>query len=103
VDTLDRHTMAGVFETEDGTQYDIDDLERKEKCDFCGKLGEVPDEDGFLDGQLPSISGEGYAGDRGAACRECLINGLDEEQLNEVIGSQEEIVQEMEEETVELS
>lgn len=95
--------MAGVYETEDGEQYDMDDLERKEKCDFCGVLGEVPDEDGFLDGQLPNISGEGYAGDRGAICRECLIEGVSKEELDEVIGSKKEIAEEISEESVELS
>lgn len=94
--------MTGVFQTKDGTQYNIDELERKEKCEFCGKLGDVPGEDGFIDGNLPSISGEGYPGGRGAVCRQCLIEGLDKEKLDEVIGSKEEIAEKIAEETAEL-
>jgi len=95
--------MTAIYETEDGEQIPADDVERKEKCDFCGKLGEMPDEDGFLDGQLINISGEGYAGDRADTCRECLVNGIPQDELDEAIGSKEEIKQEMQEETVELS
>jgi len=95
--------MAGVYETKDGEQYDMDDLERKEKCDFCGELGTIPDGDDFLDGELPSISGESHHGDRGAICRDCLEEGVSKEQIDEVIGSEDEIREELAEREVELA
>lgn len=85
--------MTGIYETEDGQQFKTDNLKRKSKCDFCGKLGAIPDGDDFIDGDLPSISGEGINGDRADICRNCLVDGVTKEQLNEEIGSPEELKQ----------
>jgi len=93
--------MTGVFETEDGTQYHSDNLERKEKCDFCGKLGGVPDDDEFIDGKLPSLHNEDH--DYTDICRECLVKGISKEKLEEELGSREEIIKEKQERQVELS
>lgn len=97
--------MTGVYRTQDGKEYSVEKTERIEKCDFCGKLGEIEGEDGFIDGDLPGITGETFKGDRGDICRDCLVNGVSEEQLNKVIGDKQEINEEMREhrkESVEL-
>lgn len=85
-------TMAAIYETDDGTQFDTDNVKRKEKCDFCGKLGDIDDgEDNFNQGELPSLHGEGINGDYANICRECLKNGVSEEDINEAIGDPEEL------------
>lgn len=97
--------MTGVYRTQDGKEYSVEETERIEKCDFCGKLGDIQGDDGFLDGDLPGISGETFKGDRGDICRQCLTEGVDQEKLDEVIGDKEEIREEIRkerEESVEL-
>jgi len=86
--------MTAIYETDEGVHYHTDELKRKEKCDFCGKLGEIPHKADYIDGTLPHISGEGANSDRGSICRECLTEGVNEDKLNEVIGSEEELKQE---------
>lgn len=88
-----------VYVTEDGKKYDYENLERKEKCTFCGELGDVPGEDELLDGQLPSLHGEPVNGSYANICRNCLQEGVSKEALNEAIGAEEE----MQEKEVELS
>lgn len=93
--------MTGVFETDDGTQYHTDELERKEKCDFCGKLGEVQGEDDFIDGQLLSLMNESH--DSADICRNCIVEGVDQDKLQEELSTKEEILKERQEREVELS
>lgn len=86
-----------VYITDDGQQFNAEDVERRQKCDFCGELGTVNGE--LIDGDLPSVHGEGVNGDFANICRNCLIEGVDAEALNENIGDPEEL----QEEEVELS
>jgi len=95
--------MTGVYETDDGQTFDTDEVQRKSRCDFCGQLGNVPDGDDFIDGDLPSLSGEGIHGDRADICRGCLLEGVSEEDLNEELGSVQEIREEAQSEEVELA
>jgi len=92
-DSYDR-TMASIYETDDGQEFHADDVKRKSKCDFCGRTGEIPDGDDFIDGDLPSLHGEGINGDYTDICRTCLKEGVSEEDLNENIGSPEELREE---------
>jgi len=83
--------MTGIYETEDGKEYETDELKRKSKCDFCGETGEIPDGDDFIDGDLPSLHGEGINGDYADICRKCLVEGVSEKDLNNEIGDPEEL------------
>lgn len=77
--------MTGVYVHEDGTEFQADKIERKDKCFICGGLGETKSDDGFIDGTLPSISDGDYS-DTETICRECLKGEITEEQLQEAIG-----------------
>lgn len=77
--------MTSVYVKEDGEVFNKDEIQRKDKCFICGKLGENKTEDGFIDGALPTISNETVSSHTDV-CRECLKNGLTEEQLDEAFG-----------------
>jgi len=77
--------MTFVYVKEDGEVFSNDEIQRKDMCFICGRLGETEDEDGFIDGALPSISDETIS-NREDVCRECLKEGLTEEQIQEAIG-----------------
>jgi hypothetical protein len=74
--------MTSVYVKEDGEVFSKDEIQRKDMCFICGRLGETEDEDGFIDGGLPTISNETVSS-RADVCRECLKDGLTEEQLEE--------------------
>jgi len=81
-----------VYITEDGQQFDYENLERKEKCSFCGELGGFNHEDvSYVDGEMPSLHGEGPNGDYANICRQCLQQGVSKEEIDNAIGSREEL------------
>lgn len=91
--------MTAIYETKDGQQFEHENITRKEKCDFCNDVtGDISDGDQFIQGSLPRLSSEGHLGDSAEICRNCLIEGVTKDQLNEELGSKEEL----QEETVEL-
>jgi len=77
--------MTFVYVNEDGEVFSNDEIQRKDMCFICGRLGETEDEDAFIDGALPTISDETVSS-RADVCRECLKDGLTEEQLDEAFG-----------------
>ena len=83
--------MTAIYETKDGQEFEAEDVKRKSKCDFCGETGNIPDGDDFIDGDLPSLHGEGIKGDYADICRNCLINGVSEKDLENEIGDPEEL------------
>jgi len=91
--------MTGIFETPDGETYDTDELQRKEECDFCGTLGEISGDDGFIDGQLLRLSNEDH--DSVDICRDCVVEGVQRETLEKHLKTKQEILEERD--TVELS
>jgi len=77
--------MTSVYVKEDGQVFSKDEIQRKDMCFICGKLGKDVTDDGFVEGALPTISDETVSS-RADVCRECLKNGLSEEQLEEAFG-----------------
>jgi len=77
--------MTFVYVNEDGEVFSNDEIQRKDRCFICGRLGETEDEDAFIEGALPTISDETVSS-RADVCRECLKDGLTEEQLDEAFG-----------------
>jgi len=77
--------MTSVYQKKDGEVFNKDEIQRKDACFICGKLGEEEDEDGFMDGTLPTIS-SGDHSESEDVCRDCLNKGLTESQIFGAIG-----------------
>jgi len=82
--------MSNIIQTENGETYDSDNVKNMQKCDVCGKLADTTGEDGFMDGRLPSLHSEKRNGGYADICRDCLITGVPEKELEDLIGDKTE-------------
>jgi len=90
--------MTKVFETDEGEHHEKNEIKRKEKCDFCGKIGDLKTE--VVNGKLMHLTNEHHHSTD--ICRDCVVNGVDKEKLQNQLKTKEEIKQELQETEVEL-
>lgn len=87
--------MSFVYITDDGEKISEDEVKTAKMCDYCGKLAKMKTgESVHTEAEMPSLHGEGMEGNYSNVCRECLRNGLDDEEIKENIGDPEELKEE---------
>lgn len=83
--------MTYVYEDEDGNIYTDDELKQLDVCSICGanapEFNEEDDEEGFIDGEHPTLHNRGVSNGIASICFNCLENGVSRDKLEKAFNN----------------